>query len=69
MFGGIKYVVNKSFNFGRLAVCFSWRSRRSSMGRFGGGWNWNVGFQIGGTTLIVNMLVCSLRISLKDKTP
>lgn len=36
------------------------------MGRFGGGWNYVVGIQLSGFrrpgTLIVNLLVCSIRI-------
>jgi len=31
-------------------------------GRFGGGWNWCLGFEIGGTTLVLNLLICSVRL-------
>lgn len=31
-------------------------------GRFGGGWNWKLGFQAGGSTLIISLLVGDLRI-------
>lgn len=34
------------------------------LGRFGGGWNWKVGFQIGGRTLIISLLIGSIRIEL-----
>lgn len=47
---------------------FGWRfvyTRRSKdnlWGRFGGGWNWKLGIDVGGTTVIVNLLVATLRI-------
>ena len=31
-------------------------------GRFGGGWNWALGFTLGSRTLILNLLVVSLRV-------
>lgn len=31
------------------------------MGRFGGGWKWEVGIQVGSTTVIVNLLVAYVR--------
>ena len=43
-------------------VRYSRKSKNSRMGRFGGGWNWNIGVQVGGGTIIVNLLVASLRI-------
>jgi hypothetical protein len=52
---------------------FGWRfvyNRRSKdnlWGRFGGGWNWELGFQAGGRTVIVNLLVASVRIERKRK--
>ena len=44
------------------------RSSRGLMGRFGGGWNWKFGFQIGGSTVILNLLVANIRITRKIKT-
>lgn len=38
------------------------RPTDSVWGRFGGGWNWEIGVQVGGSTVLVNLLVCSLRI-------
>lgn len=40
---------------------------RSGMGRFGGGWNWQVGIQVGGNTVIINLLVAALQIDLKRR--
>lgn len=46
---------------------FTLRHRKAGlMGRFGGGWNWVLGFQASGPTLILNLLVVSLRI---DRLP
>jgi len=50
------------FNIGRLHVSMLHRSRKQWMGRFGGGWNWNLGFQAGGRTVIFNLLVFSIRV-------
>jgi len=47
---------------GRLRFKYERRSKGNAMGRFGGGWNWNIGVQVGGATTIINLLVASLRI-------
>lgn len=49
----------KTITIGRIEITFLWRSRKV-LGRFGGGWNWNLGFQAGGNTLILNLLVFSI---------
>lgn len=59
--------IKKTWNIGRLRVTFHWRSRKNLWGRFGGGWNWIVGFEIGGSTIILNLLICSLRFSIREK--
>ena len=41
---------------------------RRSIGRFGGGWNWKLGVQAGDRTVIVNLLVASVRLYLKKRT-
>lgn len=33
--------------------------------RFGGGWNWKVGVSVGGTTVLIDLLVGTIRISKK----
>lgn len=48
-------------------IAFEWRSSENLMGRFGGGWNWELGFQIGGNTVIFNLLVATLRIDNRRK--
>lgn len=52
--------------FGRR-VTFEWRSGKSPMGRFGGGWNWKVGVQVGGSSVILNLFVCMLRIEFRKR--
>lgn len=37
------------------------------MGRFGGGWNYNLGFQIGSKTILLNLLFGMICISLFEK--
>lgn len=57
-----KTEITRKWALGRLAFTFNWRSRKSLMGRFGGGWQWELGFQAGGRTVIFNLLIFSLRI-------
>lgn len=39
------------------------------MGRFGGGWNWSLGFEASSTTVILNLLFGYIRISwYQEKT-
>jgi len=46
-------------------VTFKHRSPNAPMGRFGGGWQWELGVQAGGSTVIFNLLVCTVRINFK----
>lgn len=52
-------------NVGSLAFKYERRTRDAFMGRFGGGWQWNVGVQAsqGFRTVIVSLLVCSIRVT------
>jgi hypothetical protein len=52
--------------FGRKG-CVSWRGPKVAMGRFGGGWQWAVGFEVGGSTIILNLLVFCIRFQFKRK--
>ena len=53
----------RAWHFGRLTVAVLWRSRTNLLGRFGGGWNWKLGIQIGGRTALVSLLVCEARLT------
>lgn len=44
-------------------VTYRRRTRDELWGRFGGGWQWEVGFQLGGSTLWLNCLVFSVSVS------
>jgi len=55
--------VRREWRIGRWRFVYNRRSKDSLWGRFGGGWNWELGFQIGGSTVIINLLVASLRIN------
>lgn len=57
----------KRIEIGRVRVGFRWQSKKNLWGRFGGGWNWHLGFQAGGNTLIFNLLICSIRVELLKK--
>lgn len=52
---------------GRLKISRRWDFGNSPLGRFGGGWNWQVGVQVSTSlrTIIINCLVFSVRLSLE----
>jgi len=57
---------NRTWKFGRLNI--RTRNGKSDLwGRFGGGWNWKVGVQVGGRTVIFNLLTFSLSVSWEKK--
>lgn len=56
----------KRFKMGPIIITIHWGDKRSAWGRFGGGWNWKMGFQIGGTSCILNLLVLSIRLSIYE---
>jgi len=45
----------------KLTIAMEHRRAGRLMGRFGGGWDWEVGFQQGGRSLILNLLVFTIR--------
>lgn len=63
-----KYVFNfkikTPFN---LDIYFKMRRGDSRMGRFGGGWQYKLGVDFGGSTVILNCLVFSIRIQREAK--
>lgn len=59
--------ISKRFYLGRLEVWFNWRSPKNFWGRFGGGWNWCLGFEIGSTTLGLNLLVFRLSFTWRKR--
>lgn len=55
------------WSIGRLKFCFLKRQKDPIWGRFGGGWNWKFGFQSGGRTLIISLLIAEFRVEIKRK--
>ena len=64
---GRKEIVRK-WRFGRLSIDFSWRSRKNLWGRFGGGWNWELGFQASRWRSVAFMLlICRVYVYFQTK--
>ena len=59
--------IDKKIEIGRLEIKILWRSSKNLWGRFGGGWNWIVGIEVGGSTVILNLLILSIRFSVRAK--
>jgi len=59
--------IERKWQIGRLKICYGRRRKKEFWGRFGGGWNWELGFTAGGSTIIFNLLVATLRCSLEPK--
>ena len=55
----MKKDVIKTLHIGNLIIKYKKRPR-GFLGRFGGGWNWKIGIQGGGKTVILSLLVFSL---------
>ena len=60
----IKYVLFKEVKIGRIKIQVEWRKKSNFWGRFGGGWNWHVGIQAGGRSIIISLLVLMIYISI-----
>lgn len=58
----MEYIANKIFTFGKWNIRYSHRSKNNFWGRFGGGWNWKLGIQIGGSTIIMSLLIAEITI-------
>ena len=52
----------KAARIGKVKITFQYREKSNLWGRFGGGWNWKLGFQAGSNCLIIELLIASLRI-------
>lgn len=63
----ILYIVHKEIAIGRLSIVLDWRSKKSFMGRFGGGWNWKLGFQASGRSFILSLLVLDIVFRYRAK--
>lgn len=63
---GVDRIVREC-RIGRVHMKYERRSRKNLWGRFGGGWNWVLGVQWSRTTVIVNLLVASVRFSIRPR--
>lgn len=57
-----EYVFNKTYIFLGRKFRFQQKRKGCLMGRVGGGWDIEFGVQIGGSSIIVNLFVMSIRI-------
>ncbi len=53
---------------GRLSISFRWRSGKNLWGRFGGGWQWALGFRASGGALLLDCLIFDLMFSVNKGT-
>ena len=60
--------IRKRVDIGKLSIRFHWRSSKNLWGRFGGGWNWALGFKASRSTIILRFLIFSIKVwKRKDK--
>lgn len=64
---GIKNIFHVQLNLGRLKITAKMNSRKSPMGRFGGGWDWELGVQVSRRSVLFNLLVMIVRFSWERK--
>lgn len=50
---------------GKYEIRYSRRSADGLMGRFGGGWNWKLGFQASDRTILFSLLISELTVTRK----
>lgn len=59
--------IAKKITIRNLEITFTWNSKKNLWGRFGGGWNWKLGFMASGRTIIFSLLICDIRFYLKRR--
>lgn len=60
-------VIDRSWMFGRWKARIHWRRGDGIMGRFGGGWSWQLGIVVGGTTILFHLVFFTLTVSRLPK--
>ena len=50
-----------------LEIKFRWRSKKNLWGRFGGGWNWALGFEASGSSINIMLLIFTIGIHKPKK--
>ena len=62
-----KQEIRKVFHISKFRITFHWGDKNSMWGRFGGGWQWSLGAEFSGKTLLLNCLVFSVMIHQERK--
>lgn len=57
----------KEFKIPGWKIVLEKRPKSGFMGRFGGGWNWKFGFQVGSKSIIFSILV--MQLIIRKETP
>lgn len=57
--------IQRKWQIGRLEIAFTWNSSVHFWGRFGGGWNWALGFQASRRSILLSLLICYVVFTLK----
>lgn len=57
----------KVVQFGRWKIRAEMRSKNGWMGRFGGGWNYKLGIDVGGRTVLINLFIMTIAVSRLEK--
>lgn len=65
MWGQINYAAEWNATIFGREIRYTRRSKDEPMGRFGAGWDWRIGVQWGGSSMIISLLVAELRINFK----
>lgn len=56
--------IDRKWRLGRLSIGLLYRRADGCMGRFGGGWNWKLGIQASGRSVILSLLVFTVRFNV-----
>lgn len=59
--------INRERRIGRVIVSFHWRAKDNLWGRFGGGWNWRLGFQASRSSIVFWFFIFSIGFSFLSK--
>lgn len=61
-------IFHRYFVWGEYRLIIQWLSKKAPMGRFGGGWNWALGFKACNSGMVLNLLVFLIRFDWPRKT-
>ena len=60
--------IHKDWEIGPYIIRFRYTSKDDLWGRLGGGWQWGLGFQCSGCSVLIILLVCEIIISKRRPT-